>query len=203
MPLVLALVGSTWAASHLNGLWHFVAAGVRARPSSTRTRPTPPAASCARCSAAPRCACAGTWVAALIVILVAHRVRESAPGTSRRARADDAPVRHHHARRRDGAARHVPASRRRHHRGRSRRGHDPGAHTLRFTYGRDRGRDHRSGSCSPRRCSRASSGELRSSSSRTSRELAATCDPADARPPTVTVPEHSPSLITLGLVAGR
>jgi hypothetical protein len=68
VPLVLALVGSTWAASHLNGLWHF------APRVFAETELNENAADTARGvvrevfgGAAVRLS--GTWVAALIVIL--------------------------------------------------------------------------------------------------------------------------------------
>jgi len=68
VPLVLALVGSTWAASHLNGLWHF------APRVFSETELNENAADTARGvvhevfgGAAVRLC--GTWVAALIVIL--------------------------------------------------------------------------------------------------------------------------------------
>ena len=81
VPLVLALVGSTWAASHLNGLWHFVPQVF------SETELTDNAAETARGvvhevfgGAAVRLC--GTWVAALIVILALTVFASLRPGVT-------------------------------------------------------------------------------------------------------------------------
>jgi hypothetical protein len=81
VPLVLALIGSTWAASHLNGLWHF------APRVFSETELNDNAADTARGvvhevfgGAAVRLC--GTWVAALIVILALTSYSTLRPGVT-------------------------------------------------------------------------------------------------------------------------
>ena len=81
VPLVLALIGSTWAASHLNGLWHF------APRVFAETEINENAAETARGvvhevfgGAAVRLC--GTWVAALIVILALTVFTSLRPGVT-------------------------------------------------------------------------------------------------------------------------
>jgi hypothetical protein len=68
IPLVLALVGSTWAAGHLNGLWHY-APRVFARTELNENAPDTARGVVREVFGGAAVRLSGTWVAALIVIL--------------------------------------------------------------------------------------------------------------------------------------
>jgi len=68
IPLVLALIGSTWAASHLNGLWHF-APRVFSETELNENAPDTARGVVHEVFGGAAVRLCGTWVAALIVIL--------------------------------------------------------------------------------------------------------------------------------------